>query len=165
MTLKPGDPLPNVTFNVMGPQGPQPRTTEEIFAGKKVLLVGVAGAYTPICGKEHVPGFLDRINEFKARGIDTIAVTAVNDVFVMDAWAKSTGADGKVVFLADGNADFARAAGLAVDLTALGLGIRSQRYALIADNGIVQWLNIEASPGDLKVSSAEAVLAQLEKQM
>jgi peroxiredoxin len=161
MTVKTGDPIPKATFNVMTPDGPRPRTTEEIFAGKKVVLIGVAGAFTPVCGNRHLPGFLDNLDRFKTLGIDEVAITAVNDVFVMDAWAKSTGAYRKVTFLADGNGDFARSLGLAVDLSELGLGTRSQRYVLFADNGVIRKLNVEPSPGDVDVSGAQALLAQL----
>jgi glutaredoxin/glutathione-dependent peroxiredoxin len=161
MALKIGDTIPKTTFTVMTPNGPERRTTDEVFSGKKVVLFGVVGAFTPVCAKDHLPGFLGNIDKFKARGIDNIAMTAVNDVFVMDAWAISTGAHGKIPFLADGNGDFARALGLSVDLSALGLGVRSQRYSMIADNGVVQKLNVEASPGLHAVSSAEALLKQL----
>ncbi|MDQ6703453.1 MAG: peroxiredoxin [Pseudomonadota bacterium] len=161
MAVQSGDPIPDATFTVMTPDGPQLRTTDQIFKGRKVVLFGVAGAFTPVCDKHHLPGFLDNLDEFKARGIDDIAVTSVNDVFVMDAWAKSTGADRKIAFLADGNGDFARALGLSLDLTARGLGIRSQRYAMIVDNGVVRKLNVEAAPGKVETSSAEALLKQL----
>jgi glutaredoxin/glutathione-dependent peroxiredoxin len=117
MTIQIGDPIPNATFTVMAPDGPQLRTTDQIFKGRKVVLFGVAGAFTPLCDKHHLPGFLDNLDQFKAQGVDEIAVTGVNDVFVMEAWAKSAGADGKISFLADGNGGFARALGLSLDLT------------------------------------------------
>lgn len=161
MTIQSGDPIPNATFTVMTPDGPQLRTTDQIFKDHKVVLFGVAGAFTPVCDKHHLPGFLDNLDHFKAQGVDEIAVTGVNDVFVMDAWAKSAGANGKITFLADGNGDFARALGLSLDLTARGLGIRSQRYAMIVDNGVVRKLNVEAAPGKVEASSAETLLAQL----
>jgi glutaredoxin/glutathione-dependent peroxiredoxin len=161
MAIKIGDTIPKATFTVMTPGGPQPRTTDQIFNGKRVVLFGVPGAFTPVCGGQHLPGFLKDFEKFKAHGIDAIAVTGVNDVFVMDAWAISTGADGKILFLADGNGDFARALGLSADLSALALGVRSQRYSMIVDNGVVQKLNVEASPGLHAVSSAEALLKQL----
>jgi peroxiredoxin len=145
----------------MAEKGPEPRTTEQIFAGKRVALVGVPGAFTPVCGQRHLPGFLANAGKLKARGIDDIAVTAVNDVFVMDAWAKSAGAGGKIIFLADGNGDFARALGLSADLSAAGLGVRSQRYSMIVENGLVRQLNVEASPGELECSSAEVLLGQI----
>jgi peroxiredoxin len=161
MTIQSGDPIPNATFTVMAPDGPQLRTTDQIFKGRKVVLFGVAGAFTPVCDKHHLPGFLDNLDQFKAQGVDEIAVTGVNDVFVMDAWAKSAGADGKITFLADGNGDFARAVGLSLDLNARGLGIRSQRYAMIVDNGVVRKINVEAAPGKVETSSAETLLTQL----
>jgi glutaredoxin/glutathione-dependent peroxiredoxin len=161
MTIQAGDPLPKANFTVMTEDGPQVRTTDQIFQGRKVVLFGVPGAFTPLCDKNHLPGFLASIDEFRARGIDDIAVTSVNDVFVMDAWAKHAGAEGKILFLADGNGDFARAIGLSLDLTARGLGQRSQRYAMMADNGIVRKLNPETASGKVETSSAEALLKQL----
>ena len=161
MTVKIGDAIPKATFTVMTPDGPQQRNTQQIFSGRKVVLFGVAGAFTPVCDNNHLPGFVENVDKFKAHGIDEIAVTAVNDAFVMDAWAKSAGAKGKVTFLADGNGDFARALGLSVDLSGLGLGVRSQRYAMVVDNGVVKKLSVEASPGQHEVSSAEALLRQL----
>ncbi len=161
MAIQIGDPIPNATFTVMAPDGPQLRTTDQIFKGRKVVLFGVAGAFTPVCDKHHLRGFLDNLDQLKAQGVGEIAVTGVNDVFVMEAWAKSAGADGKITFLADGNGDFARALGLSFDLTARGLGIRSQRYAMVVDNGVVRKLNVETAPGNLEKSSAEALLKQL----
>jgi peroxiredoxin len=161
MSIQTGDPIPKATFTVMTADGPQLRTTDQIFKGRKVILFGVPGAFTPMCDKQHLPGFLGNIDEFKAQGIDEIAVTGVNDVFVLDAWAKSSGADGKISFLADGNGDFAKAIGLSLDLTDRALGIRSQRYSMIVDNGVVRKLNVEAGPGKVEASSAETLLKQL----
>ena len=162
MAIQSGDPIPNATFTVMAPDGPQLRTTDQIFKGHKVVLFGVAGAFTPVCDKHHLPGFLDNLDRFKAQGVDEIALTGVNDVFVMEAWAISAPKPiSKITFLADGNGDFARALGLSLDLTARGLGIRSQRYAMIVDNGVVRKLNVEAAPGKVEASSAEALLTQL----
>jgi peroxiredoxin len=161
MAIQSGDPIPNATFTVMAAAGPQLLTTDQIFKGHKVVLFGVAGAFTPVCDKHHLPGFLDNLDQFKAQGVDEVAVTGDNDIFVMHAWAKSAGADGKITFLADGNGDFARALGLSLDLTARGLGIRSQRYTMIVDNGVVRKLNVEASPGKVEASSAETLLTQL----
>src|ERR1019366_523963 len=161
MTVKNGDPLPKANFTVMTQDGPEARTTDQIFQGRKVVLFGVPGAFTPLCVKQHLPGFLAHTDEFRARGIDAIAVTSVNDVFVMDAWAKSAGAENKIVFLADGNGDFARALGLTLDLTTRGLGLRSQRYAMLVDNGVVRKFNIETATGKVETSSAEALLKQL----
>ncbi|HEY8006576.1 MAG TPA: peroxiredoxin [Methylocella sp.] len=161
MTVQTGDPLPKANFTVMTEDGPQVRTTDQIFQGRKVILFGVPGAFTPLCDKNHLPGFLANIDEFRAQGIDDIAVTSVNDVFVIDAWAKHAGAKDKIIFLADGNGDFARALGLSLDLTARGLGLRSQRYAMIVDNGIVRKFNPETAAGKVETSSAEALLKQL----
>jgi peroxiredoxin len=161
MTIQIGDHLPKISLIVMGPDGPDVCSTEQIFRGKKIVLFGVAGAFTPICDKNHLPGFLNNLSAFKARGINDVAVTSVNDVFVMDAWAKSAGAEGKMLFLADGNGDFARALGLSLDLTPRGLGIRSQRYAMFVDDGVVRKLNVEESPGKVEASSADTLLKEL----
>jgi glutaredoxin/glutathione-dependent peroxiredoxin len=161
MTVQNGDPLPAANFTVMTGNGPELRTTDQIFQGRKVALFGVPGAFTPLCDKSHLPGFLSHADEFKARGIDAIAVTSVNDVFVMDAWAKQASAEGKIIFLADGNGDFARALGLTLDLTARGLGLRSQRYAMLVDNGVVRKFTPEIAAGKVETSSAEALLKQL----
>jgi len=161
MTIKAGDPLPKATFTVMSMEGPKLRTTDEIFKDRKVVLFGVPGAFTPTCSAAHLPGFRDRAEEFKARGVDEIAVTSVNDVFVMDAWAKSADAGAKITFLADGNGDFANALGLSLDLTERGLGVRSQRYAMLVEDGVVRKVNIEPAPGKAEASSAEALLAQI----
>lgn len=161
MSIKTGDPIPKATFTVMTEEGPQLRTTDQVFKGRKVVLFGVPGAFTPTCSSIHLPGFRDKAQEFKAKGIDEIAVTSVNDVFVMDAWARSAESAGKVSFLADGNGDFAKALGLTLDLTERGLGIRSQRYAMLVDDGIVIKLTVEAAPGKAETTSAEALLAQI----
>jgi len=161
MTIKPGDAVPPATFTVMAAEGPKLRTADEIFKGRKVVLFGVPGAFTPTCSATHLPGFRDSTEAFKAKGIDEIAVTSVNDVFVMDAWAKQVGAAGKIAFLADGNADFAKALGLTLDLTERGLGIRSQRYSMLVENAVVRRLNIEAAPNQAETSSAEALLQQI----
>ena len=158
MTIKPGDALPETTFRVMTADGPKPVTGPEIFKGKKVVLFAVPGAFTPTCHKNHLPGFLEHAKEIKAKGVDTIAVTGVNDVFVMDAWAKATGGAGVIEFLSDGNADFAKAAGLEFDGSGGGMGIRSKRYAMLVDDGVVKILNIEDSPGKAEISSAESLL-------
>jgi len=161
MTIKAGDPIPEASFTVMGPQGPELRGSDQIFEGRKVVLFAVAGAFTPVCDKNHLPGFLANIDAFKARGIDEVAVTSVNDVFVMDAWAKSARAKDKITFLADGNGDFARALGLTLDLSARGLGIRSQRYAMLVDDGVVRKFSVEEMPGKAEASSAQALLDAL----
>lgn len=161
MSIKVGDVLPEAAFTVMTPEGSQARTTDEIFKGRKVVLIGVPGAFTPTCSLNHLPGYIDKEREFKARGVDVIAVTGVNDVFVMDAWAKSTGAAGKIVFLADGSAAFAEAIGLTLDLTDRGLGLRSQRYSMLVDDGVVRELNIEESAGKAEASTADVLLSHL----
>lgn len=161
MTIKVGDVLPEATFFVMTEDGPAPRKSETIFANRKVILFGVPGAFTPTCSMNHLPGFVEKAEAIKAKGIDEILVTAVNDVFVMGAWQKQSGAGDKVTFLADGSADFARATGLTVDLTSRGLGLRSTRYSMIVEDGVVKALNVEENPGKADASSAEALLAQL----
>ncbi len=161
MSIKVDDVLPEVAFTVMTPEGPQARTTDEIFKGRKVVLIGVPGAFTPTCSLNHLPGYIDKEREFKARGVDFIAVTGVNDVFVMDAWAKSTGAAGKIVFLADGSAVFAEAIGLTLDLIDRGLGLRSQRYSMLVDDGVVRELNIEELSGKAEASTADVLLSHL----
>ncbi len=158
--IKAGDTLPKATFTIMTGEGPKPRTSDEIFAGKKVVIFGVPGAFTPTCHKNHLPGFAAKAAEIKAKGIDTIAVTAVNDVFVMDAWAKDTGAKDSIEFLADGSGNFAKAIGLTVDLTERGLGLRSRRYAMIVDNGVVKSVDVEEAAG-VEVSGADHILAKL----
>lgn len=159
MTIKAGERLPDSTLTVMREKGPAPLSTLDIFAGRKVILFSVPGAFTPTCSARHLPGFVQYASEFLERGIDTIACVAVNDVFVMSAWGKSANAD-DILMLADGNAEFAEALGLELDATAFGMGTRSQRFALIADDGVVSQLFVEA-PGEFKVSSAEHLLTQL----
>ena len=161
MTIKVGDRLPEGKFRVMGPDGPAWKTTDEVFKGKKVVLFAVPGAFTPTCHNNHLPGFLRNADALKAKGVDTIAVTAVNDAFVMEAWKKATGAAGKIEFLADGNADFAKALDMAMDGSAGGLGIRSKRYAMLVENGVVQKLNVEDAPGKAEISGAENLLKQM----
>jgi peroxiredoxin len=157
MTIKVGDKLPDATFTVMGPDGPKPITTADVFAGKKVALFAVPGAYTPTCHQKHLPGFLQHMNELSDKGVDTIACTAVNDVFVLDFWAKDTGAAGRVMMLADGSAKFAKAIGLDIDLTDHGLGVRSKRYAMLLDDGVVKVLNVDEAPPSHDKSSAETL--------
>jgi peroxiredoxin len=161
MSIKPGDAIPKATFAVMSSEGPKLRTTEDIFKGRRIVLFGVPGAFTPTCSAEHLPGFRDIAEEFKGKGVDEIAVTSVNDAFVMDAWAKSAGAADKISFLADGNGDFAKAIGLSLDLTERGLGTRSKRYSMLVDDGVVRKLNVEAEAGKATTSSAAALLAQI----
>ena len=160
MAIKVGDRLPNATFREMTAEGPKPRTTDEIFKGKKVVLFAVPGAFTPTCHKNHMPGFVKNADAIKAKGIDTIAVTGVNDVFVMDAWKKASGGD-SIDFLADGSAAFAKALGLTADLTERGLGVRSQRYAMVVEDGVIKTLNVEDAPGKADVSGADNLLKGL----
>lgn len=157
MTIQIGDRLPQATFRVMTPDGPAPRTTDDIFKDRKVVLVAVPGAFTPTCHRNHLPGYVQKAQEIKAKGVDAIAVTSVNDVFVMDAWSKASGAE-DIEFLADGNGDFAKALGLAMDGTGFGLGVRSKRYAMVVDDGVVQALNVEDTPLKADVSGAENLL-------
>src|SRR5437667_1494900 len=161
MTIKVGDRLPTTTFTVMTADGPKPQTTDDIFKGKKVVLFAVPGAFTPTCHKNHLPGFVQNAETIKGKGIDAIAVTGVNDVFVMDAWKKASGADGKVEFLADGNGEFAKALDMTLDASGNGLGIRSKRYAMLVEDGVVKKLNIEEAPGKAEVSGADALLKQM----
>lgn len=161
MTIKVGDRLPDVTFTTMGPDGPKPITTQEAFGGRKVALFAVPGAYTPTCHQKHLPGFLQHMGELADKGVDAIMCTAVNDVFVLTYWARDTGADGKVTMLADGSADFARKIGLEIDLTARGMGVRSKRYAMLVDDGVVKLLNVDELPPDHDKSSAETLCTQM----
>jgi glutaredoxin/glutathione-dependent peroxiredoxin len=159
--IKVGDTLPDATFAVMTSSGPGARTTADVFKGRKVALFAIPGAFTPTCHNNHLPGFMVNADRFKAKGVDAIACVAVNDVFVMDAWAKATRAGDTIEFLADGSADFARAIGLELDGSARGMGIRSQRYAMLVDDGVVKILNVEDMPGKAEVSGADALLAAI----
>ena len=161
MTISVGDRVPAATFRIMTPDGPAPKKSEDFFKGKKVVLFAVPGAFTPTCHKNHMPGFVKNADAIKAKGIDTIAVTAVNDVFVMDAWKKASGAEGKIEFLADGSANFAKALGLSLDASARGLGIRSQRYCMVVDDGVVKSISIEDAPGKVDLSGADNLLKQI----
>jgi peroxiredoxin len=161
MTIKVGDRLPEATFTVMTSDGPQTRTTEDFFKDRRVVLFGVPGAFTPTCDRNHLPGFVNKADEILGKGIDEIAVTGVNDVFVMDAWARHSGAQGKITFLADGAAHFAKALGLSLDMSGRGLGTRSQRYSMLVDDGIVRKLNVEDAPGKAELSGADALLKVL----
>jgi glutaredoxin/glutathione-dependent peroxiredoxin len=165
MTIKVGDSLPEATFMTMGPEGPKPMTTAEVFGGKKVALFAVPGAYTPTCHKSHMPGFVERAAELKAKGYASVVCTSVNDVFVLAQWSKDSGADGKVMMLADGSADFAKKVGLEIDLTARGLGVRSKRYSMAIDNGVVKVLNVEDAPPNHDKSSAATLCSQIERTL
>lgn len=158
--VKVGDKVPSATLRMMGPEGPKAVTTEELFApGKKVVAFALPGAFTPTCSAKHVPGFVAEFDKLKAKGVDTVACISVNDAFVMGAWARDQKTAGKVRMLADGSADFAKATGLTLDLTARGMGLRSNRYSMLVKDGKVQSLNIEA-PGKFEVSDAGTLLGQ-----
>ena len=161
MPIKVGDKLPNATFRVVTADGPKPLTTDDVFKGKKVVLFAVPGAFTPTCTKNHLPGYITNAAAIKAKGIDTIAVTGVNDQFVMDAWKKASGGEGKVEFLADGNGDFAKAIDLTLDASGNGLGLRSKRYSMVVEDGVVKSLTVEEAPGKAEASGAEALLKSL----
>jgi peroxiredoxin len=160
MTIKAGERMPSGTFKWATVDGRRDLTTEELFNGKKVVLFAVPGAFTPTCDAKHLPGFVQSVDEFRKKGVDTIACFAVNDVFVMGAWAKHANVGDKVLMLADGNADYARALGLSFDGRGFGMGERAQRFAIIVDDGIAKQVFVEA-PGEFKVSSAEHVLGAL----
>ncbi|MGH8248877.1 MAG: peroxiredoxin [Gammaproteobacteria bacterium] len=160
MTIKKGDKAPKGRFSVMKADGPGSVSTDELFIGKKVVLFSVPGAFTPTCSRQHLPGFIEHAAAFKRKGVDTIGCMAVNDVFVMDAWGKQAGAGGKVMMLADGNGEYARALGLELDATGFGMGKRGQRFAMVIEDGKVAELFVE-EPGKFEVSAAERVLANV----
>ena len=160
MTIKVGDALPEANFMTLGADGPEPVTTAQIFAGKKVALFAVPGAFTPTCSAKHLPGFKENVEAFKAKGVDAIACTSVNDVFVMGAWAKDQGVTDEMQMLADGNGAFAKAIGLELDASGFGMGGRSQRYAMIVNDGTVEALHVEEG-GEFRVSSADYILENL----
>ncbi|MAS40473.1 MAG: peroxiredoxin [Porticoccaceae bacterium] len=160
MSIQVGDTMPEGRLNIMKADGPGSVSAKELFDGKKVVLFSVPGAFTPTCSRDHLPGFVEKADEIKAKGVDTVACMAVNDAFVMDAWGKQAGADGKVLMLADGNGDYTRALDLVMDGTGFGLGMRGRRFALIVNDGKVEQAFIEEG-GQFKVSSADNVLAHL----
>jgi peroxiredoxin len=160
MTIKVGDKMPAGTFTRMSKDGPQKITADQLFKGKTVVFFSVPGAFTPTCDAKHLPGFVDFADKLKAKGVDTIACTAVNDVFVMNAWGKSGGVGDKILMLADGNGTYAKALGLELDASKFGMGERGQRFALIVKNGVAAQVNVEG-PGEFKVSAADFVLKQL----
>ena len=159
MSIAAGDRLPDATFRVMGPDGIKEITTRDVFAGKKVVLFAVPGAFTPTCHLKHLPGFIESADEFKRMGIDTVACVAVNDPFVLAAWAETSGGKGKVLFLSDGNGEFTKKIGMDFDGSGVGLGVRSKRYAALVEDGVVEALNVEDSPG-VAVESTAAKLAR-----
>ena len=157
MTIKVGDSIPGATLFRMGTNGPEPVDTQDYFKGRKVMVFGLPGAYTPTCSAQHVPGYLKHADDFKAKGVDAIACISVNDPFVMGAWGRDQGVGDKIDMLADGSADFAKAMGLDLDLSERGFGIRSQRFAMVVEDGVVKALAVEERPG-LDVSAAEKML-------
>ncbi len=161
MTIKVGDKLPEAAFNVMTGDGPGQMTTSELFDGRKVVLFAVPGAFTPTCHMKHLPGFITHAADLKAKGVDTIACVSVNDVFVMKAWADQSGGKDSITFLADGSASFTKAIGMELDASGFGMGIRSKRYAMLVDDGVVKLINEEDAPGKAEKSSAETILAAL----
>ncbi|HEX2255182.1 MAG TPA: peroxiredoxin [Afifellaceae bacterium] len=161
MTIAPGERLPETTFYVMAAEGPEKRTTQEVFGGRRVVLFGVPGAFTPTCHRSHLPGFLAQRDAILAKGVDAIAVLSVNDAFVMDAWARDTGGKDRLVFLADGNADFVRAAGLDQDSSHIGRGTRAKRFSMVVEDGVVKAVNVEEETRQVTVSGAERILEQL----
>ena len=161
MPIAVGQSLPEFTFRIPTEDGPSARTTEQIFKGRKVVLFAVPGAFTPTCQNNHLPGYLNNLDAFKAKGIDEVVVLSVNDAHVMKAWAKANDAMDKIGFLADGSAEFTKAVDLVLDATAGGLGIRSLRYSMLVDDGVVKILNVEDSPGKADISGAVALLGQI----
>ncbi len=161
MTIKVGDKLPSATFYVLTSDGPKPKTTDEIFKGKKVALFAVPGAFTPTCTNMHMPSFVKNTDAIKAKGVKDIVVTSTNDVFVLKEWLKATGAEGKVDAVSDGNAQFAKAIGMDFDGSGRGLGTRTKRYSMLVDDGTVKQLNLEEQAGQCTVSGGETLLKQL----
>jgi peroxiredoxin len=162
MAIQPGDRLPQVDFFVLTADGLDTLSTTDVFAGRRVVLVGVPGAFTPTCDRNHLPGFVEHAEAILAKGVDAIAVTAVNDAFVLKAWAERADPKGRITFLADGNGIFARATGLDADVSARGFGTRSQRYAMMVEDGVVKTLSLEVDRSQVGVSGAEAMLAALD---
>jgi glutaredoxin/glutathione-dependent peroxiredoxin len=160
MAITEGDRLPDTTFEMMTPDGKKQLATNDVFAGRKVVLFAVPGAFTGTCSNLHLPGYLREFDALKAKGADVVVCTAVNDAAVMHAWEKQAGAEGKIMFLADGNGDFARKLGLDIDLSRSGMGLRSRRYSMLVEDGVVKRLNVEAKPG-VNVSGVETILTQL----
>jgi peroxiredoxin len=160
MTIKVGDKIPSMKLKHMTANGPAEISTDEIFSGKKVALFSVPGAFTPTCSAKHLPGYVEKAAEMKKKGVSTIACISVNDAFVMDAWGKAQNVGDKVMMLADGSGQFAKALGVELDLNAMGLGTRAKRYSMLVDNGVVKQLNLE-EPGAFKVSDADTMLKQI----
>jgi peroxiredoxin len=160
MTISTGDKMPAGAFGIMTDGGPSAISTDDLFSGKKVVLVSVPGAFTPTCSMNHLPGYVDQVSALQAKGVDTIACMAVNDVFVMDAWGKDRNVGDDVMMLADGNGEYAKALGLEMDASGFGMGIRGQRFAIVVDDGVATHIAVEA-PGQFEVSKVEAVMAAL----
>ena len=160
MTIKVGEKIPSVKLKHMTAEGPKEALSDELFAGKKAVLFALPGAFTPTCSAKHVPGFVNNFDALKAKGVELIACLSVNDAFVMGAWGKDQKAEDKVLMLADGNADFTKAVGLDADFSGYGMGTRSQRYAMLLEDGVVKVLNVE-KPGAFEVSTAETILGAL----
>ncbi|MEQ9639214.1 MAG: peroxiredoxin [Alphaproteobacteria bacterium] len=161
MAISVGDKVPSGGFMTMTAEGPKPVSSDELFKGKKVVLFGLPGAFTPTCSAKHVPGYVQSAEALKAKGVDTIACMSVNDAFVMGAWGKEQGAGDKVMMLADGSADYAKALGLDLDLTARGMGVRATRFSMLVEDGTVKAINVEPNPGEAEASGAEAMLKSL----
>jgi peroxiredoxin len=163
MTISVGDRLPEITFKIKTDDGTKEVGTSDIFAGKKVVLIGVPGAFTPTCSNNHVPGFIENYDAILARGIDAVAVLSTNDHHVMAAWASFSGGDGKLTYLADGNSEFTDAIGMLVDMSKGGLGKRTRRFSMIVDNGVVKTVNFGDAPGQAVVTGAAKIIEQLEE--
>ena len=161
MAIQVGEKIPSATLCHMTADGPTEITTDELLSGKKVVIFALPGAFTPTCSAKHVPGFVQQADAIKAKGVDTIACLSVNDAFVMGAWADNLGTGDKVLMLADGSAELTTALGMDLDLTARGMGVRSHRYAMVVDDGVVKSLHLEPNPGALEVSGAETILQDL----
>ena len=161
MSLAVGDRLPEATLFVPGESGPEKRTVGELFSGRKIVLVGMPGAFTPTCHRNHLPGFLENRDAILERGVDEIVVLSTNDTHVLRAWAEASGAKGRVLFVSDGNAEFVKKAGLDLDRTATGMGIRAQRFAMIVEDGVVKSMAVEDAPGQTTVSAAAQILERL----
>jgi len=160
MSIKVGDKVPSANFMTMGADGPEPMTSEQLFSGNRVALFAVPGAFTPTCSAKHLPGFKEQAQALRGKGIDTIACTSVNDVFVMGAWGQEQSVGDDVVMLADGNGDFAEALGLVLDAQGFGMGQRSQRYSMVVNDGVIETLNVDEG-GEFKISSADYMLENL----
>lgn len=161
MAIAVGDKIPDVVLMKLTDKGPTPVKTSDFLKGRKVVLFALPGAFTPTCSNQHLPGFIQKSADFKAKGVDEIACISVNDAFVMGAWGKQQGAEGKVTMLGDGNGELAKALGLELDGSGLGLGTRSQRYSMLVNDGVVLSINKEPNPGEAKVSNADIILAQV----